>query len=559
MLVPAGWAQSFLVKPMSAELSAKQGSTFDLVFDVTNTAPDRKQTVDIRAMRLGQNDAGWVVFEESEATADVKSKFASCLTWLRVDRAALEIDAGQTASVKVRMTVPSSARGFYSAALVIESQRPPGTGVGIIVRFLIPIMVQIEGTVPTRSAKVIGASAKYAPPEGSNPGGVTVGALVLNNGQTLNRTSGNLSLYAKVGTQWVRVSSAESSTKRILPGGAVYVTAPIPKKIPSGTYRVDADISIEGRRLPKYSQEIQIEGDKNVGSITPDASLIPTPEILEVDGAPGSTRAMTVSLRNPTESPIDVRLSVMTPPLLQGVALGSITGQDYSAADWTTVAPETITIAPNQERKVQVLVKVPDGANLPFYYASIMAAISRGGEPAGTASVLAIAANKGAPTLASIKEAAKVSVSKGEGDSYLLAASFANHGNQHERLASSFVVTDMGGVQTLLEVPAEADSSLALPLGIVRMSGSLEAKKLKPGSYILRAVCRFGTQTAVSQVPITVVTSASGNAIQVGSAPATKQPANAKSGGKAPAATKPAGKDTKSKTKTGGTAKQRST
>src|SRR5579862_9398203 len=94
--VSSALSQGFLVKPMSAELSAKQGNGMDIPIDVLNTAPDRKASVDISLQYLGQDENGWTATELAKASAIEKAKFPSCVPWAKIDRTSADIDPLQT-------------------------------------------------------------------------------------------------------------------------------------------------------------------------------------------------------------------------------------------------------------------------------------------------------------------------------------------------------------------------------------------------------------------------------------------------------------------------------
>lgn len=539
-------AQSFLVKPMSIEITGKPGTSYDIPVEVTNTAADRRQGVDVQLLRLGQNESGWTTYTEAEATPEIKALFPSCLTWTKADKTALEIDPVQIGKVNLHIDIPGSARGFYSAALVIQSRRGAGTGVGIVIRFLIPILIQVEGSVPTISAKVVKASAHYNHPSESGGGTVSVGAVVHNTGQALARATGTVTLSAKIGSQWVRVTSGETAPRRLLPGAQVQCTAELPRKIPSGRYRVDADFKVDGRKLTRYSEEIDVEGDKSVGAITPDAALIVDPAELTLEGAPGATRSANLSLRNPSDKPVSVTVSSFIPTQLQGVALGAIKGEAYSAKDWVTVAPQEFAIGANQERKVRVVVNMPADANLPYYYAGLAAAITLNGESSGVVKMLVIAQNKGFEGMPAMSEATKLAITKGEGSEYSITAAYGNVGNTHLKPDVGFQVTDTAGINTIKQIAAIGDMETALPLSIIRFSGTLDAATLKPGAYTVRATCTFAGKKLTSQVAIKVSATSGGNVVEVvGAAP----PANGKGSGSAPGSA--------SKAKNGGSGRRR--
>ncbi|HWD39034.1 MAG TPA: hypothetical protein VG944_09320 [Fimbriimonas sp.] len=516
LLATAAFSQGFLVKPMSVEVTVKQGGSYNVPIEVVNTATDRKSSVDVSLQYLGQDESGWTVAEKDKITPEERSRFASSVSWSDIDKSALDIDPLQTGTVMLRMNVPPSAHGFYSSAIVIQSRRAPGAGVGLVIRFLIPVLIDVEGSTPSRLADPTKGMIRYLPATGQQPNSVSMGVMVHNQGQGLIRVTGKLSLYGLVGTQWLRVTSADAVPRRILPGASVFVTASAPKRIPSGHYRVEADLKTDSQNLKHFSEEMDVQGDASVAAITPDATLVAEPSPVEVEGQAGALRSITVGLRNAGDDPITVNLSAGIPPELQGVAIGDFKGDALSAGDWTTVSPSTLTIAAHQVRNVRVTVACPDSATRPYYYSLLSAQISKNGEPAGASKILVVTHTKGQTASLSMLPSSPISLSREAGGAYSLLAAFANNGEMHLMPHASFSITDTAGLTQFKQIDSETDAGTILPLSIARFSAALDPKGLKPGSYALTATCTYGDgKTAKAVAAIKVTAGPKGNTIEI--------------------------------------------
>ena len=212
--------------------------------------------------------------------------------------------------------------------------------------------------------------------------------------------------------------------------------------------------------------------------------------------------------------------------------MGTLKGDQLSAADWTTVTPNSVTIAAHQERKIRITVAMPAEANRTYYYAVVTATMTKNGEAAGTTKVLVAAHTKSGVAVASMHPAAKLTVGHDKGSSYSLSAAFANDGEMHLKPHVTFSISDTAGLNQLKSIDSDSEVGTVLPLSIARFSGALDASTLKPGAYAVTATCTYGDGKKVTSTAAMKVTKTAAGASVEMIQTATAAPAPAKPAGK---------------------------
>jgi len=538
LVLPMVNAQGFLVKPMSIETVAKRGTAYDVPFEITNVSPEAAQSADIALQFMGENENGWFAVDPDKATPEDVARFPQFLSWVKLDKKTVDLDPLKKAEVHLRFDIPATARGLYTGALTVQTRPNPKAPMSVVLRFLIPIIIQIEGSTVIRSAKVTTPVVKFSPPVQNNPAFVTLGVLTRNSGNGLIHVGGRIDLSAKVGENWLSVTSVTVDPRRVIPGGELLLSGKVSKRIPSGRYRVKADLRADGQALSRYEGELDVVGDPNAGAITPDASVISDPIRLPIDVVPASMRGGMVSFQNPTSDPVTIDFTTATPKGLAGLMMGNIKGDDLSGAAWTTVSPQSITIGPLQTRKVRISVALPEGAAQPAYYTQLVGTITRAGEAAGTTSTVIEALNKGIPGTPTMVQQSPMMLSKDAQGIYAVQAAYSNVGNVSIEPKGSFDVTDVTGLKTFLHVEATTDNSWLLPLGVARFSANLDGKALKPGTYALKGTCSFGDKNVTTVLVLKVTQTKTGVLMEIvdPAKPKSKPPVKAST----PAKTKPA-------------------
>jgi hypothetical protein len=516
---------------MSIEQNVRPGQSIDLEFQVQNTMPASAISAQAELQFLTQADAGWIGTPPQELPEAEKRKYSSCLPWLKLDQSTIDIPALQTKAFTLKMQVPSNARGFYSAALTIKNKpMNGGNGIGVVLRFLIPILIQVDGTVPRRRSAVGDPRVLSMLPNEGSPGGTVLSVLAQNDGEGLIRIAGVLDLFGKVGDQWVKVSTVEVPIRRIIPGGSVRLTANLPKRLPKGRYRVGATLTSDGQRLPIFAQEIDVVGDPAIGTLQPDIPLVVNPAIIDMEGQGGAVRTSSISLRNPGNDPIEVKLSSVLPDKLSGVSLKAAKGDDYGAQAWTEVAPNTITIGPRQERKVRVMMSLPADASKPYYYASILAQAMVNGVAVGSTEILVTVKNTKASAQPELAVGGPIAFSMGDKGMVTVNSAFTNVGEVHVSPQVKYLVKKNALSDPLLTIATQGDATIALPVSTTRFNGTFDLNKLKPGDYLVFAVAEYGDKSVSASTTFRVRATKTGPVIEMIKAPAPKAATPAKGG-----------------------------
>src|SRR5690606_24855675 len=121
---------------------------------------------------------------------------ASAREWISLESESVEIPAASGAEVDVTIAAPRTASGAYFAALLAEMpERPDATGLVVRVRFLIPIIVHIQGRPARQQVELRDVTMNYIADAELQQERTTLGHLhVTNLGRTYSRVEGFLTV-----------------------------------------------------------------------------------------------------------------------------------------------------------------------------------------------------------------------------------------------------------------------------------------------------------------------------------------------------------------------------
>lgn len=486
------FAQGFQIKPMQMDMTVPAGRISETQLELSNTTTENL-TLNIRLVELTQSIEGsWqLVWPDSDVDT---SHLSSALTWVSLEKEAVEIGPATTAKIGIRIAVPPNARGAYMAGIIAEQpKRPDATGLVIRVRFLIPVIIQIEGRPVRQNVALDDVSMTYVGGDGEPALRSTSAHMqISNSGQTYSRIQGQLSIDRRSGERWRNVTRLDIKERAIIPGVTLTLGDDLKRRLPSGSYRLRAELNVDGRRVRPVEKEIEFLGDPDVDGVAYDTALILEPQLVELDIAPGAVRAASVSIENPGDDPVRIRIGASTPRSLQGVVMGELLGADLSAEPWTEVRPAEFTLRAHGRQNVRVMSRVPkEGVDHPNYYADlILQGTYADGQSGGETRSMVHLLNKTVATLpAGIVE--RVGLAEDEAPSqYVVQSRFINTGNIHvEPQLQADLVSPTGGV--VASVHLTGDAGPLLPLGVRNYGGSLDLAEVEPGNYSLRVVSRF--------------------------------------------------------------------
>ena len=497
--------QGFMVKPMKMEVAPRPGETVEMTLELRNTGGDEARTLDMKLLELTQGrNGGWQVIE-ADSKVDT-STLASCLKWISLSENAPTIKPLETGTVTVTLKVPPTARGFYTAAVIAQTRpKPGGAGVAIVVRFLIPILVEIQGRPVRQQIQLSDVGMVFQKAREGVPPTTFVNLVVANQGLTYSRIKASVNITRFSEGRWRPVSMANITETGIIPGVTLDLPADLKRRLPSGKYKLTGSLYVDGRRVKPLEKEIEFEGDPGVTKLAVDTALTLDPLELTIAGAPGATRTSVIKVENASDDEVNIEASSATPASLRGVAIGELKGEVLSCAEWVEVSPAKFTLRAGGKQNVRVIAKMPKAEKTyaAYYGLLTLKATYPDGQSAGETTSLVCVTNAKVETKPAA-EVMKLALAAGEGSKYVVQAKFGNIGNMHFMPKCSAVLLTGSG-QMVQSVALTGEERIMLPLEIRSFSGVIDFEKVEPGTYLVKTVLDYGPgQGAAEQIPISV-------------------------------------------------------
>lgn len=487
-LFPFGvYAQGFMVEPMRMDISVTAGQVAQVPLNIRNTSGEGSRVMQISLVELDQHsNGGWKFRYPAEDSQD--GQHQSSLPWTTVSNPNVEIAPLEPAELMVRVEPPRGALGAYFAALLVETApiESDTNGIAIKTRFLIPIIIDISGRSVRQNVQLNDLVMTYDEADGRSP---TTNAhfSITNAGETFSNVTGDMRIERWSGENWRLVTRFQTRERPIIPGVTLELGQDLERRLPSGEYRLRADVTVDGRRLPPLQKEITFEGDPNVDALAYDTELRLTPGMVQMDVVPGATRTTILRIENPGENAVNVDLGAATPRGLVGVRMGDLVGAELSAERWTTVRPSQFTLRGGASQNVRVVSAVPAEEDLHAnYYADLtLAGTYADGQSAGQQSSVIHLVNKA--TLSAPRGIIEtVGLAETEPNQFVVQAKFINTGNTHVTpLARVVIATPQG--QSIRSTSLTGDNGMLLPLGQRVFGGEIDFTGVEPGTYGLRA------------------------------------------------------------------------
>lgn len=264
-------AQGFSVNPMRVEASVPPDRTAAIQFEVTNDLPAVRQEIELELVHLSQfPDGRWryrpMASGEGSGSRHPDSSWIS----LQVDR--VQIEPGESELVEVLVRPPVRARGSIVGGLLVRGvQSSTRIGdVGVHFQYLIPVIVNVEGRYGRQSISLTDLSLQRIEISNQNSGvggGLTtlLHLHVSNTGETYPRISGRVQVYRLQGEIWRRVTTVDLNERGIIPGSNLELRLELERDLPPGSYRLIGTIWASGRRLPRITREVSVDGDAKPG------------------------------------------------------------------------------------------------------------------------------------------------------------------------------------------------------------------------------------------------------------------------------------------------------
>jgi hypothetical protein len=485
-----GSAQGIMVKPMKLELAPPPGETAKVLLEVRNTGAEASVAAEISLCELVQDCNGnWQVVEgETKAAAGL----SSCLKWIKLGETAPEIKPGEAVSVAIEVNVPRTARGFHAAGLIVQSKPPPNPrGLTVIVRFLVPVLVEIPGRPLPQKISLADTGLVAVDAQEKKPATTLASLGVANEGGTYSRIKGVVKVLRLSQGHWRPVSTANFREVGILPGMRLDLKSDMKRRLPSGKYKLTANLSVGGRQVKPLEKEVDFVGDPDVTKLAVDTALILDPPVISLVCAPGSLRTATVKVENGSDDEVNIEAGLLAPPSLRGVAMGDIKGDDLVCASWVTVVPDKFPLRAGEKRNIRLAAKMPKADNSPAACFGLLSLRARyaDGQSAGETTSLICVENK-AVAARPAADGTKMSLALDEGDKYVVQCSFSNTGNvQFSPKCKATLSSPVGG--TVADVAMTGPAEPMLPLEVRGFSGLIDFAGVAPGAYTLTAAIEF--------------------------------------------------------------------
>lgn len=510
--------QGFMVRPMRVQTELAPGEEHQIPIEVKNTVGNESRRLDVTVVDLTQHvSGGWSPIMPDAGT--VPGERMSCRTWIDLDTGRVDIPALATEQIRLRIKAPAAARGTYIAGLLVQSQ-PIGAddaAVRLQVRFLIPIIIGIQGRPVRQNVTLQSLGMQFQPRREQQTDGAATTAVVMhiaNEGRTFSRIRGAVRVEIQRGDRWLPVTRAEMSERFIIPGVTLSLTEDLHRRLPSGHYRLRGTLYVDGRRVAPLEAEIPFEGDPQATLTAFDAALVLDPESIDLNVRPGAVRTTVVNIENPAEEPLVVRARAILPKPLQGMVLGELRGDALSAADWVQIRPSEFTLPGGRSQNVRLLARIPrHGLEHSRYYAELMFQGNyQDGQSAGITRSMLVVANEEAEAMVRI-HADRLALAKADVSRYVVQARFSNTGNVHIMPRGEVEVLAAGG-RAVRSIHLSGDDSVMLPLGVRLFSEIIDFDDVEPGPYILQVRLRDGgVVVSEARAPIHVETEDSGRRV----------------------------------------------
>ena len=502
----------FMMQPMKLELMPRAGDLVRMDLQIQNTSMTESHVIDFRVLDLTQEQDGSWEMVEPGSNFDT-SKLSSCKDWIKLGVDTVQLRPMTILPVRLEMRVPRNVRGFYGAAIHAAMTPTPrvvqGRVVNLAVHMLVPVLVQIEGWAPPHKVELTDVGMRFKEQVGEEPATSLVTLAVSNNGGTYSRLKGKVRVSTLSGDNWRRITEADFLDCSIIPGVKLTLESDIERSLPSGRYKLEGGLFVDGRRTKLIEKEIDFIGDKRLSRAAADAALDLKPLEVVVESVPGGVRTATLTVTNASNEAVNVTTAVSMPPVLMGVGLPDtgLRGEDLNCAPWVEVMPKEFTIAAQRSQNLRIVTKMPNPTSMhAWYYALLrLRAIYVDGQNAGATSAYICVSNKQVQAKPEAN-AWPLQLEQQSGSEYSIKSTFLNAGGMHFRPSCLAVIrTPEGGFLRSLALSGEPEGVM-LPLEPRIFSGVLNFAGIRDGLYRLEATLRYGSQDVVSvAVPISVL------------------------------------------------------
>jgi len=518
-LLVAAASADFNVQPMMVTLNPMAGKRAMQLITCVNPSPDREAIISLFVTELSQNrDGSWLVIEQSDIDSgnlppDVNlAGLASCRDWITIPKNIVKVPPLGRTPVLITMRVPPRIRGFYAAGVMVQEITPTDMpGVALSMRYLVPVLVTIQGRAAPSDVDLFDLSMRPVPASLEGPATTLLSLHVRNSGVTYGSIEGVIKLMAYTSGHWWKVTEQDYDELGIFPKITLVLDKDIQRPLPSGVYRIVGGVRVDGTRQRAIGKDVQFVGDATATKAALDMKLDLVPGDLIIDGKPGYARSKSYRVTNPGGDALTVK-SFLSVPKVLGNTIGNVRGTELSCVPWLEVTPAEFTLRGRGSRTVRVTARMPDVPDPTSLYANYYAQLNlqcsyeEDGLTAGLTSTNVSVANEavqGKPTGVAMSVSPKDAGAK---STYIVVAGFVNNGSVHFTPRCSAELSTAQGSQVVRKL-LDGKTTIMLPFESRTFSAVFDLSSVEDGNYRMVATMQYGgAMPALKAVPVSVKT-----------------------------------------------------
>ncbi len=497
----------FSVQPMKIELPVTPGKIVRQAVEIRNHDPNEMHVVDTSIVELSQwEDASWMIIEPN-SPYDI-STLSSCSKWISITPSTSEVGPLESTTIMVDVKIPRGVRGFFVAGILASLRpRPEISDVTVSVRFLIPVLVQIQSRIPKQQINLDEVGMDYKPALGVSSAKTYITMNISNKGGTYSRLKPLARLWNFSDGHWRLIKTAEFDNASIIPGINLKLKYAMPEALPSGKYKIVGALYVDGRISNRVQRILDFTGETNIGRLSGDVPLDLIPGDIVVESVPGATKLASIKVINASEEPVHIQTATGLPPELRDVAISDLKGEDLDCTNWISVSPQNFTLPSNGQQSLTITSSMPSTSAMhPCYYSLIaLWASYPDGKDAGVTRAN-ICLNNTQIEVQPVVDAAEVKLAHLGGSKYIVSAKFINFGSVHVTpiKCSAIVSTETGVARAISSLTCQK-AGFMLPLEVRIYSGVVDFVNIPAGLYYLTAGLEYLTDVrAKKQIAIRV-------------------------------------------------------
>jgi hypothetical protein len=492
LLVAGPTFGQFTVEPMKIELQVTPGKIVKSAIKVRNADPNEVHTIDLRIVEVTESEqADWVIVDPNDPNTGDISKLSSCKSWIRMNRSSVTLNPLESMPLELTLRIPRGLRGFYSAGILASIRpRPDVTGVVLGLRFLVPVIIEIEGRTVRPRIEATSVGMRFVPASGAGRATTLVSMRVENKGETFSRLKPMARIWSFANGHWRLITTTQFPDTGIIPGADLLLKSSLHKSLPAGKYKIAGMTYVDGRPTKRVETEINFAGDPKVTKVAADAPLDLDPTDVVIQSLPGATRTGTIKVINATSETVNIRIALGLPNILRSTVFGDVRGQDLDCTNWIKIVPQQFTLQGEGGRQnLQVIATMPNPAvTHPCYY-SLLAlwATYPDGQGAGVTTMPICIRNTNIQVEPEA-EGLRVDIQDLGASKYLIAAQFGNFKTIHFTpitVKAAVIPTTGASSVPRASIFLSGDPSLMLPFETRQFSGVMDFSSIPADNYLL--------------------------------------------------------------------------